>query len=341
MKRMTTATVVVLTAGAAFAALAMPPAAQAEAPACAPAGTTGLTARVVASTGQHVSGTVDAHGCDVGVYIGPAAGGASVVAATVTGANDHGIFVQDAADVVIAHSVITGNGVHRNANVPEDKAVELAGTTDATVVDNQVVQNNGGGIGLADDGPLDPGAVLGHPGTARPSTGNNVTNNVVSRNLGDCAIVVTAKNRGTGASDNTVAHNVLDDVPNVFPPTLGGIVLAGQSVDGNHVVGNTIHGSFMPGIVVHSSRPDTDVSDNDIVDNDLSADDWGRINGPSARVAIILATASQPAGRLDGTVLVGNRIASDEDYGIYEIGATNSIIAADQRNKATVPIYVA
>lgn len=313
--------------------------AQAAAGDCASAGSTGLTAAVTAHAGEQVSGSIDARGCDVGVYIGPGADDVTVTRATVWGANDHGIFVQDASGVVLVDNTITGNGVNRNRMIPEDKALELAGTVGATVSDNRVVNNDGGGIGLADDGPLDPGAVPGHPGALRPSADNEVVRNSVSGNLNDCAIVITAKNYGTGAIGNTVAHNVLVDVPGVFPPTLGGIVLAGQLVKHNQVVGNTVQGSFMPGIVVHSSRPDTDVSDNVIADNTLSADDWGRINGPNARVAIILATASRPAGELDRTVLANNRISADEDYGIYQIGTTRTVIAADRFNDATVPVY--
>lgn len=315
------------------------PSAQAAPAECTLAGSTGLTAAVTASAGQRVTGTIDAHGCDVGVYIGPDADGAAVTDATVTGANDHGIFVEDASGVVLANNTVTGNGVRRNATIPEDKAVELAGTTGAVVLGNQVLNNDGGGIGLADDGPLDPGAVPGHPGQPHESAFNQVVRNTVSGNLNDCAIVVTAKNHATGAVGNSIDHNSLNDEPGVFPPTLGGIVLAGQLVVHTQVVGNSIHGSFMPAIVVHSSRPDTNVSDNVIANNTLSADDWGRINGPNARVAIILATASQPAGRLDHTVLINNRIGADEDYGIYQIGTTRTIVVADRRNDATVPVY--
>jgi hypothetical protein len=313
--------------------------AQAAPAACLPAGSTGLTAAVVLQAGASATGNIDAHGCDVGVYIGPGADGARVTGATVFGANDHGVFVQDADGVVVAHNTVTGNGVHRTNGIAEDKAIEMAGSRDSTVFGNRVVHNDGGGIGLADDGGLDPGAPVGHPGSLRSSVGNLVTGNVVSDNLNDCAIVVTAKNHGTAARANSIVGNDVDDVPGVFPPALGGIVLAGQEVVGNDVVGNTIRGSFMPGIIVHSSRPDTDVSDNVIANNVLTEDDWGRINGPAARVAIILATASQPAGRLDHTVIANNRIAADEDYGIYLIGATHTVVAADQRNQASVPVY--
>lgn len=334
--RLLAATITVLAGGTAGLAAAAP--AQAQPAGCTAAGTTGLTAAVVATAGQRITGTVDAAGCDIGVYIGPGASAARVVDATVSGANDHGIFVQDATDVVIADSTISGNGVDRNNTVPEDKAVELAGTWAALVTHNRVVGNDGGGIGLADDGPLDPGAVPGHPGALRASAFNQILGNTVSGNLNDCGIVVTAKNYGTGAFANTVEGNVLSDTPGVFPPALSGIVLAGLRVDHNVISNNTVHGSFMPGIIMHSSRPDTEVDGNVIVHNRLSADDWGQVNGPDARVAIILATASSPAGDLSGTVIASNVISHDEDYGIYLSDVGRTVIAADGQNDAVVPV---
>ena len=259
--------------------------------------------------------------------------------ATVTGANDHGIFVQDASGVLIWHNIVSGNAVNRNVNVPEDKAIELAGTFGALVLDNRVVDNDSGGIGLADDGPLDPGALPGHAGASRPSAFNFIRGNIVSGNLNDCGIVLTAKNDSTGAFGNIIERNTVTDQPGDTPPALGAIVLAGLGVDHNLIANNRIHGSFMPGIIVHSSRPDTQVDGNVILHNRLSDDDWGQVNGPAARVAIILATASTPTGDLSGTLIVGNQISHDEDYGIYLSGAGPTVVDHDRGNHAAIPIY--
>ena len=219
--------------------------------------------------------------------------------------------------------------------MPEDKAIELVGTFGARVLDNRIVGNDSGGIGLADDGPLDPGALPGHPGQSRPSAFNEVRGNIVSANLNDCGIVLTAKNENTGAFGNMIDANTVTDTPGDTPPALGGIVLAGLGVDHNLIANNRIHGSFMPGIIVHSSRPDTQVDGNVIVHNRLSDDDWGQINGPAARVAIVLATASTPTGDLSGTLIVGNHISHDENYGIYLSGAGTTVIEHDRANHAT------
>ena len=110
----------------------------------------------------------------------------TIVGSTIQGANDHGIFVQDSAAVLI-----TGNLVEHNCLAPhtcaanqtsgcisEDKAIELVGTSGSVVASNLVQGNMAdGGIGIADDGPIDPGALL--PGTLLPIAGSTVPYTVV------------------------------------------------------------------------------------------------------------------------------------------------------------------
>src|SRR5437764_3425146 len=94
---------------------------------------------------------------------------------TVTGANEHGILVQDASRVTIQYSVVTGNVMAGHACPPsgaaqpeciaEDKGIELVGTSNSVVTHNVVSQNLAdGGIGVADDGPTNPGAPGTYPG---------------------------------------------------------------------------------------------------------------------------------------------------------------------------------
>src|SRR5712691_13542482 len=75
---------------------------------CVPAGGTGLTASMVASSHQKIRGTtINAAGCDVGIYVGPGTTDVKIIGVTVTGANDHAIFVQDASRITIEHSLVT------------------------------------------------------------------------------------------------------------------------------------------------------------------------------------------------------------------------------------------
>ena len=94
---------------------------------CSPAGSTGLTAAMVVTSGQRVHGiTVDASGCDVGIFVGPGTTGVMIDGVTVTGANDHGIFVQNAEHITIKDSTVMGNGVAPHQTIAENRAKSLA-----------------------------------------------------------------------------------------------------------------------------------------------------------------------------------------------------------------------
>lgn len=317
---------------------------------CASAGTTGMTARVVVTTATVVSGEVDATGCDLGIYVGPGAEGAVVDGATVSGANDHGILVQDVSDVAIRNSLISGNGVSRH-NVPgtstplsEDKALTLLGTRHVVVEDNTVRDNVGdGGISVNDDGNSPSMSVLS-PGLSLPAVDNVIRGNVVSGNLGGCGIVLSAWNPGQGVNHNTVTGNVVTGAPGVFPPVIGSIVVAADppntSAVDNVVMKNVVTDSFIPGIIVHSNAPGDYVSGTQIVNNTLARDDWGKVDGPNATTAVAVegrAAGAPSPSVLTDTVVAGNRI-SQQDIGIWVRGATNSDIGGYGVNHATEPV---
>jgi Right handed beta helix region len=321
------------------------PAQAAPAQRCSVAGGTGLTAARIASAHQRISGHIDATGCDVGVYVGPKADGVTITHATITGAGDHGIFVQDASRVAILDNSVVGNGLSLNSKgIVEDKAIELVGTTDSVVLRN-VVQGNlaDGGIALNDDGPaVDPGAPVADATALHPSKRNMVIGNEVSGNAVGCGIVLSSDNPGAGVLDNTVANNTLTDTPGVMTkngPPISGIVLAGQLVENNRVLHNTVHGSFMPGIIVHSNTPAEVVSGTLIAFNTLTDDDWGKINGPDVATAVVVGAGATPGGTgvLSGTWLFANTI-SNESIGIDEYGATATRTFANRFRNVGTPI---
>ena len=66
--------------------------------ACLTAGSTGLTTKVILASNQQLTGTaINATGCDIGIFVGPGTKKVLISGVTVTGANEHGIFVQDAS----------------------------------------------------------------------------------------------------------------------------------------------------------------------------------------------------------------------------------------------------
>lgn len=70
------------------------------------------TAALVATAGATVTGSVDAHGCNIDVYVGSKAPGVTVTSATVTDADDYGIFNDSAANLTVANSAVQNTGNH-------------------------------------------------------------------------------------------------------------------------------------------------------------------------------------------------------------------------------------
>ena len=99
----------------------------------------------------------------MGVYVGPGVEGVVIANATISGANDHGIFVQDTSNVVIEDSLITNIGLMSHPVCPtgrpsstciiDDKEIELVGTNGVLVRRNTVTYDpTDGGIAVVDDG---------------------------------------------------------------------------------------------------------------------------------------------------------------------------------------------
>jgi len=286
---------------------------------CVPAGSTGLTAAMVQTT--NLSGaTVDASGCDIGIYVPPGTSGITITGVTVTGANDHGIFVQDASDITISNSTIENNGVAPTPGINENKAVELVGTSGSTVSGNTVTGNVAdGGIGIADDGPqLDPAAPKPSASALFASSDDTVENNQISNNYKGCGIVLASYVPGAGVRTITAASNTITGTPGQFGPhgpVIGQIVVAtdapATTVSGITISGNTVSGSFLAGITLHANAPRDSISGTDIENNTLTANNWGDANGAPQTDAIALEVNPIPppvTPVLSGTTISGNTI---------------------------------
>ena len=312
----------------------------AAATSCLTAGGTGFTAKVLAYPGQVISGAINAAGCDLGIFVPPGSNNVAIKAVDVTGANDHGIFAEGVSGLLITRSIISGNGVAPHADcgsappgtpcINEDKAVELAGTTNSIVSHNWVINNNAiGGIGISDDGPVDPGAM--NPGTLTTSVGNTVEWNYVSGS-GDCGVLVTAYDAGAGARGNTVLGNtILGNSPTNPGPAVGQIVVAadapGTSVNGTLVIANLVLGSLLPGIVIHSNAPG-DVISGTIVRNNVVSDNGGypagapftSVNDPTDPAGIVVIAEAFPGmptpPTISNTIVSWNSVSHDK-YGVW------------------------
>lgn len=331
-------------------------------PECQPAGSTGLTALVIASPHQVITGTYDAAGCDIGIYVGPGVTGVVITHSTVTDANDHGIFIQDSSGDVVSHDIVTSNGIsahacippngHPPGCIPEDKAIELVGTSFSLVTRNVVSYNLGdGGIGVSDDGATDPGAW--DTGNApRAAVGDVITDNQVLDNTVGCGIILSAYNPGAGLYYNVVSHNTVTGSspgPNAGP-YISDIVVAADVADTTvmhtTVTQNTVDGSLRPGIIVHANKPGDVVEDTDLVGNSASNNGFfpppppapGNPDDPHIPTGVaVIAEVSpglSPQPAVIGTHIIQQTTTNDK-YGVWLCGSASTLIVHLTGNAVT------
>jgi parallel beta-helix repeat protein len=296
-----------------------------------PADDTGFTAKIVATTGQMITGAVNATGYDVGIYVGPSVTGVVIRNAQVFGANDHGIYVKDTSGIVVRDSIISGNGVAPHSGLTEDKAIALAGTIGVLVINNNVSFNLvDGGISIIDDGPNNPAQP--NPGSPHVSRGNVIVGNLVMDNVGACGIVVASKNAGEGVSNNVIEGNtVIGNSPPDLPPYIGGIVIAGIRATNNVVIGNVVTGGWLAGISIHSFKPGDVVSGTKVINNRLESNGKGDIATESTGIDIVAL-----GGVVINTLIVHNTV-TDDYFGVWHVNDINTRIVQLQGD-SVVPI---
>ncbi len=297
--------------------------------------------RIVADaalSGSAANTILDASGQSNGIVIsGAAASGTQVSGLTIENADNHAVFVQNSNDVVLSHLTITHNGLKSVANpaIAEDKAIEMVGTANGDISDNTLT-NNGGGIGLADNGAINPGAPA-PAGTAAPSLANVIRDNTISGNSTGCGIVIASYNAGEGVIDNVAIGNTVSLSP-------AGIVVAADTPNsvarGNQVVHNTAFDNFLPGIILHSNAPGDVVTDTAVVGNTVygnQADPEVKTDaGPTGIIAIGVVTP------VTHTIIAGNALNS-EDYGVFLVNAPGTLGINDNTYASSVqkPVYPA
>lgn len=323
--------------------------------ACVTAGTSGFTAAVVASANQTISRrTVNATGCDVGIYVADDASGVTISQVTVTGANDAGILVQNTHDVTIERSTVTGNAFHApppgpsgtppgtppvQGNLPQAFAISLFGVSHAVVTQNKVYNNARGGIGVMDDGPFDPGQIFMGSGTTPdspvPVADVQVTNNTLWANDNGCGVVVSAFNTGNTVSDVLVSQNTINGTGfNPAGPDVGGIVAqsngAFSTVRDITISRNTITNSAEAGVIVHAAAPGSKTKNITVSQNTLSGNNWMG-DGPDQTAGVVVAVVGPPAGAdLGGgftnpgewneSTFVSQNTMTDQFFGVWTSG---------------------
>jgi hypothetical protein len=170
-----------------------------------------------------VSGTVNAAGCDVGVYIAMSATGTKV-SATVTDANKVGVFNDGATGVTVTASTVSCTGNHMGTNSGPcsdfspngaqtgiDVYYSCAGT--GSISSNTINQYQKGGITVRN---LDSVTVTGNNVTGLGLV-NFIAQNGIEFGFGSCGPTVSTTNVGQ-VTGNTVTDNQYNGNGGRAPP---------------------------------------------------------------------------------------------------------------------------
>ncbi len=282
---------------------------------------------------------INAAGQPNGIAIfGSTAAGSVIQGLTVENANNHGVYVQDSSGVAIQDNVVTGNGVTPLSTIDENKAIELTGTSNSTVADNTVIGNYAGGIGVDDDGAVDPSwnstaiPSAGIPtGTPNPANGNIITGNSDIDNTGACSIVLSAYDPGEGVSNTIISNNmVVDDI--------AGIVVAADDantqVSGSSVLSNTVVNTGEGGIILHANAAGAVNKDEIISGNVLSNDG----SAPTLSGIIVGGESTLKSVAVVNSLITDNSF-HNEYYGIDIINANSTSVGGNVMDSTVkVPI---
>lgn len=290
---------------------------------------------------------IDATGLSNGVVVnGTTATFSGVVISgfTIQNANFQGILLENVSSVTVSNNQVINNDKSLNtsgsaqtcpgqppafaANEPDDcgEGIQLTGV-DHSIIANNVVQNNAGGILVTDD--------------SGATHDNVISGNLVSNNPYDCGITVAAHGT-TGVYHNTISGNQVLNNGLKTPGQGAGVGLfapaPGAQVYGNVVINNTLTGNGLPGVAVHNhasvpGAPPVVLNDNEIIGNIISG------NGADTEDAATPGTAGiniYSVASMTGTIISQNVISQESDAIVFNAPGTASAFLNDMMSATGV-----
>jgi parallel beta-helix repeat protein len=278
---------------------------------------------------------IDAAGLANGIYVDghDNEGLTNVVVSgfTVENANYEGILVTNASVVAISGNHVLGNDVKLSiattacigqASFETDEGfdcgegIHLSGA-DHSIVSNNIVTNNAGGILLSDD--------------TGETHDNVVTGNLSENNPYDCGIVLASHPPGPGSAaphlgvvHNTIAGNTSMHNGYKVPGAGAGVGIFADGtgiglVSGNVVVYNILENNGLPGVAFHShvgpnfGLPADDLSDNVIVGNRISGNGADLFDTATPGSTGINVNAGAGGTPITGNIIAENTITNEAD----------------------------
>ncbi|MDG7045769.1 MAG: right-handed parallel beta-helix repeat-containing protein [Nitrososphaerota archaeon] len=287
-------------------------------------------------SGQPSNTIINATGQTFGIIVsGPATIGTTINGFTILGAASHGIFVEDSSSIVIEHNILTHDGVNATLaqKIPEDKAIELVGTSNSTVVGNTVIDSVGGGIGVSDNGPINPGYI--DSGVPSVASDNVISSNWIINTVGGCGIVISSYDAGEGVIGNIVTGNIL---VSDFSSIIIAADLPNTQALNNTVSYNTILNTGEAGVVIHSNAPGDVVDNNMIIGNTISAD-GDPFSVPNIPIYTGILVGGEGPVPVKNTVISSNAI-DKETYGVAVINGIGTQVLSNNIFTQSVKIPV-
>ncbi len=306
-----------------------------------------VVGKTISLVGANRNNTIiDATGLKNGIYVdgmdNAGLRGVSVSGFKVQNANFEGILITNASGVTISDNHVVKNNINLNINTAEcpdipsfetnegfdcGEGIHLSGV-DHSIIANNLVENNSGGILLSDD----TGA----------THDNLIMGNTVQNNPFDCGITLASHTlfgppgppTAAGVFHNTINGNVSDHNGRQTPGAGAGVGLFAPApfnkTYGNVVVNNTITDNGLPGVAMHAHSPGASLPDNMIAGNNISGNladtDDTATSGPTGiNVSGGDDGSGHPLAVITGTVIAGNTI-QQETIGIAV--KTNSVVEA-------------
>lgn len=304
-----------------------------------------LTARIIASSNETISGNINATGYSFGIYIGPGVTNVTVEGAHIYGAENSGIIAVDTEHISVLSNLLNGNGMNPDKKIPISGTVGFYGVSDSYITGNNI-----SGIVVSTSSAVVPAGV---PVPEKNVSVNNdlILNNIVAEDAGGCGVVVVAWGPFMTISNVTVEGNLVTGslltAKGPTGPYVGTIVIAADfpfsKADNNMVLNNRVIGGLEDGIIINNQAAGARDLYNKIIGNYVQEGSFQRINNPPFDNASDLNLANETNGiavysnyvpstakplpsNVNYTVIEGNTIVQ-EQIGIWQVNSYNNYIS--------------
>lgn len=298
------------------------------------------------------SAVIDATGKGNGIYVDgydtPGLAGVVVSGLTVQNANFEGILLTNVSEVTIASNQVLHNNLNLDINASTctgsfpafetlegddcGEGIHLSGV-DHSIIANNLVENNSGGILLSDDtGATHDNLILG---------------NTVQNNPFDCGITLASHplagsnfTAAAGVYHNTITGNTSQRNGFQVPGAGAGVGIFApfpfSKNYGNVVVDNNLNDNGLPGVAMHAHAPGATIADNVIANNRIAGNGADTadtatpgptgINVSGGDTSTTAVNTGIPLAVITGTIIAGNAI-QQETVGVA--AKTNAFIGAN------------